>query len=77
MGTFKICSPSSLRGATATKQSIYPRVRADGLLRFARNDGWIDARAFCRHIPPMNMLRSAASTTTATAYGGSPAGCAR
>jgi hypothetical protein len=37
----------------------------------------VDARALYRHIQRMNMLRSAASTTTATAYGGSPAGCAR
>jgi hypothetical protein len=28
-----------LRGAIATKQSIDPHVRCDGLLRFARNDG--------------------------------------
>jgi len=37
----------------------------------------VDARALCRHIKAMNKLRSAALTTTATAYGGSPAGCAR
>jgi hypothetical protein len=37
----------------------------------------VDAEALYRHIQRMNKLRSAASTTTATAYGGSPAGCAR
>jgi hypothetical protein len=26
------------QGSEATKQSIYPRARKDGLLRFARND---------------------------------------
>ena len=30
--------PPSLRGAIATKQSIAPHIRLDGLLRFARND---------------------------------------
>src|SRR5882757_3424192 len=29
----------SLREAKRTKQSIAPRIRCDGLLRFARNDG--------------------------------------
>jgi hypothetical protein len=44
-----------------------PRRRAAG----------VDACAFYRHMQGMNKLRSAALTTTATAYGGSPAGCAR
>jgi hypothetical protein len=42
-----------------------------------RQAAGVDAWAFYRHIQSMNKLRSAASTTTATAYGGSPAGCAR
>ena len=37
----------------------------------------VDASAFYSHIHGMNKLLSAALTTTATAYGGSPAGCAR
>jgi hypothetical protein len=32
---------------------------------------------FTRQIESMNKVRSAALTTAATAYGGSPAGCAR
>jgi hypothetical protein len=40
--------------------------------------GWaLTPERFYRHMQSMNKLRSAALTTTATAYGGSPAGCAR
>jgi len=42
-----------------------------------RGAAGVDAWAFYRHIQRMIKLLSAASTTTATAYGGSPAGCAR
>jgi hypothetical protein len=42
-----------------------------------RHAAGVDALALYRHIQRMNKLRSAASTTTATAYGGSPAGCER
>ena len=42
-----------------------------------RDAAGVDASAFYSHIQGMNKLLSAALTTTATAYGGSPAGCAR
>jgi hypothetical protein len=37
----------------------------------------VDAGELYRHIQRMDKLRSAGLTTTATAYGGSSAGCAR
>jgi hypothetical protein len=37
----------------------------------------VDVQVFYYHKDGMNKLRPAAQTTTATAFGGSPSGCAR
>jgi hypothetical protein len=60
-------------GSSATGVLMSPRI-----IPISRHHAvGVDAPALYRHIQGMNKLRSAALTTTATAYGGSPAGCAR
>jgi hypothetical protein len=59
-------------GSSATGVVILP---ASSIFRDAERLG-VDAGALYRHTERMRKLRSAALTGTATAYGGSPAGCA-
>jgi len=73
--------PACLKGAhERTWRATKPRQSSrweQGIVVPRRQVAGVDAWAFCRHIPGMNKLRSAALTTTATAYGGSPSGRAR